>query len=592
MLGFVYVKLAADPPPPQGYAQAQEPEPSAQDRVFGVNPSTYQAGGIPRNQGTGTAAQGITAFVSDTFGPEWGATLGPLMQVIMPHMSPATRDWMLKQRRFAAGPGTVGEANQISTALSQANKRMMAANGRAMSGRMAEFVNTLPNDGVGGYLKQFGGMLTSLAASNPDIAGQLVTMVRQMDTPITPLLNQFLGDIPTSYMPLVQAVYTENNGVLDPAVLEARVNEFDQALASGAFVSREVDQKTGKPYPMTADVAMGSFGLAAQSLGTAATLTDRVELARLAQSVLNHGLAKNSEVAYTMLRVMGPQQALQNPLEFDRKMEHMAQRLKAVGGDVPGVVMGSLEIAGKNGIPFEHALEYAARDAERRQVWDRGGKTPAQQASFQGLSQAAHVTRTKGFAEAESVKGLAAWVTQTPQGQAAYHDFLAKPTPEKSASMFAAARNAKTWASRGDFDTSVLRSDMSPAHMEALQLGEQQTFAQEVSGRNGTLARIMRDPSAYRDMIEDPTRMSAAQQKLYSSLSVHDRKFLNNAGRRGILTEHMAATDAANAPKAAPSQIMPYQRTTEQDLVPKPPVKVEPAPIKPPEVPGAGPSSP
>jgi hypothetical protein len=549
----------------------------------------------------------------DNFG-EIGAFAGPLLQLLTPYLPPKAQEWLTKQRRFAAGAGTLGEAQQISSALSAANTRMMMKNGEVMSSRIAELINALPSDGVGGAIRQYGGPLIALAQSNPAVTGQIITMLRQMDTPITPLLNQFLGDVPTSYMPLVQSVYADNNGQFNERMLQARVAEFDQAMASGAFVSREVevdpktrkpiiDPKTGKPrpIPMSADVAMGSFGLASQVLGRTANLEDRVEFARLAQTVMNRGLAKTSQAAYVILRAMNPHEALRDPVAFDQKLVALSQRLRALPGSATEKVLGAAEMAVRGGRPLEHVLEKVMREGEAEKVWEQSGRSPEQVAAYKNLGHAAEASRTKGFEEAESTKGLTAWIMQTEQGRSLYQQFLEEPSTETATQMFAAARNSPTWATREAFDPRTVQAELSPAHMEALQLGEQQVFAAQLGGKNSTLSRIMKDPYAYRDLIENPTNMSDASRRAFNTMSYHDKQYISNPALRGVLLESMAARDAADDRAEVVGDpeysLQPYQKVTPKQLIPKPPtavksVKPEPVAVKPikpletPEVPG------
>lgn len=566
MLGFVYVKLA-------------EEASSAMEQVLGGPVQTSSASGAPTVTGTGTLAQVGGAAVADMFGPEFA----PFVQMFLPLLPEAARSRLTQQHRFFAGAGTTAEAQEVSQALAAANQRLMAKNGSVMAQRLASVIKELPSDGVGGWFKQHGYKLTALAQMNPGVAGQIVGMLRQADIPVlSPLLNQFLADVPTSYTPIVQSVYQENRGVIDPQQLQQRVDEFEQAFNAGAFVSRETttDPKTGevKPLPMTADVALGSYGIAAQSLGSKATLNDRVELARLAQSVMSHGLATSSVVAYEMLKALGPSQALRDPVAFDSKMARIAQRAKALGGDVPKAMLGAFEMAAKQGVPLEHAIERTVASGEREQVWAQSGRSPQQIAQLRNLDQATEVTRTKGFAEAESTKGLAAWVTNTPQGRKAFDAYLAKPTAQGAAQMFAASRNSPTWAQRGAYDPETVKSYLDPEAMSTLQMGEQIAFAGAMGGKaNSRLQNILANPEKYRAMLEDPLSMDRQQQKEYTGLSYHDKKWLSNPGLRGIAADYMARRSSAQKP-LPPTRLPAHKALTQEDtdkikatpVIPKP----------------------
>lgn len=568
MLGFAYVKFAGTAPAPPGYQEADldKTQLSGTLQAAGVGQPGHAAGSIPANTGTLSGMQLLPAAVSDLAGQESGALVQAFLPLISKLLPPNVAEALMKQRRVAAGAGTVAESQQIAAALGSANTRLMARHAEMLS-------STLRNLAGAAELPASWKPAIAWAASKAGdpaytgAVGGVVAALRGADIPIiSPLLNQALHDTPTSYMPIVQATMLENNGILDERLVQARIAEFEDNQNKGLYTDREGN-------PMDANVAISSFGLAAQSLGGRATPLQRAELARLADSVMKHKLASTPAAAYAIVQQMGVQKALQDPAGFDVKIAQLGarlQRLSPTGGNSTTVALGALEMAAKTGMPLEHTLERVISQGERQRVWEQSGKTPQQLAQLQSLDQAVDATRTKGFAEADSMKGLAAWVAQTGQGRKAFSDFIAAPTAEKSARMFAAARHAPTWKDRGAFDSSILRGDLGPNEMSALQMGEQQAFAQELSGgRNSPLSRIMRDPNKYRTMLEDPLAMTEGQRRELASLPYYVKKHLSNQGVRGVAVDYLANQDAASLPLPK-SQLPAYKSLAPPPTTQKP----------------------
>jgi hypothetical protein len=540
----MYVKLAGDA------GQAWNPPP-AEDKTLLTQ--AYEAGGGKSqapvyganfsNSGTGSIAQALTPAATDLFGGA-GAFVGPFLQLFGKSMPQELSTALYKQRRFAAGAGTTAESQQISDALTAANSRLMARHSQMMASALGGLAKS---DELPWWAQQALAWAAN-KASDPASAGaigSLIATLRGMDIPVlSPMLNIALHDVPTSYMPIVQASIIENNGTLDTNLIQQRVAEFEQNQNAGVYKDREGNE-------MDANVAIGGFGLAARTFGANATPENRVELARLADTVMKHKLASSPAVAYAIVQQMGAQKALRDPVAFDNMMAQFGgriQRLSPDGSQSTNIALGALEMAAKTGVPLQHAIERVISDGERKMVWERSGKTPQQMAGLQSLDQATEVTRTRGFAEAESTKGLAAWVTQTGAGRAAYADFVANPTAEKSARMFTAARQAPTWSQRGAFDPSVLKSYLGPNEMSALQMGEQMAFTREIEGKNSPLTQIMQDPAKYRAMLEDPLSMTPQQQKDFGRLSYYAKKHLANQGVRGVTVDYLANQDSSKLP--------------------------------------------
>ena len=581
MLGFVYVKLAQS-------AQSGDPDATATKLMrsqLGADQQTPVYGSLPNQSGSASVLQFVGPLMTDAGGQEAGALVQSLMPLFMQFLPPEMATALSKQRRIAAGAGTTAEAQRISAILTQANGRLMAKHADVLANTLGSIAQSKD---VPAVMKPMLQWAASAAKSQPGAIGGLIAAVRGMDIPVvSELLNQYMRDTPTSYMPIVQASFIENNGALDEQHILARVAEFEDNQKRGLYVDREGN-------PMDASVAIGGFGLAARAFGNEATPQQRVELARLADSVMKHGLASSPNAAYAIVQQLGTHQALGDPEAFDSKMAQFGQRIKALSppGGAANLAMGALEMAAKSGMPLDHALENIVSDGERRQTWERSGKTPQQVAALGSLAQATEVTRNQGFAQADSTKGLAAWVTQTAQGRSAYQDFVADPTADKAAKMFSAARQAPTWASRGAFDPSVIKSYLGPNQMSALQMGEQISFAGMMGGggKKSQLSQIMRDPERYRTMIEDPLSMTAADQKQFAALPYYMKKHLSNPGVRGVTVDYLANQDAARIPRPAPA-LEPYKQLTPDQVtapIPKQPSDFDTKP----EVPGARPSTP
>jgi len=565
VLGFMYVKLAGE----------ADPDATATENVLrglGAHSPAPTYGGLPNQTGNATLFGLSMPLTADAGFEEIGALLPSLLPLLRRFVPAETLNPFLEQRRFAAGAGTTEEAQRISMALAKANSALMAKHGDVMANALTNISKSEKVPAVAKGLLQWA---AGLAKSEPGAIGGLVAAMRGMRIPvISDLLNMYMYDTPASYMPIVEASFIENGGALDEQHILSRVAEFEDNQKRGLYVDR-----AGKP--MDASVAIGGFGLAARTFGDAATPQQRVELARLADTVMKHELASSPSAAYAIVQQVGASQALGDPVAFDRKMAHFGQRIKALSpaGGAANLAMGALEIAAKSGMPLEHALENVVSAGESDLTRERAGRTPQQIASLKSLQQATEVTRNQGFAQADSTKGLAAWVTQTPQGRSAYQDFVADPTPVKAARMFSAARQSPTWSSRGAYDPSAIKSYLGPSQMRALQMGEQVAFASEVGGggKNSPLARIMRNPERYRAMIEDPLSMTEAEQKQFAALPYHMKKHLNNPGVRGVTADYLAGQDASRLRRPT-SVLKPYEPLTPEQMtapIPKQPSELD-----------------
>lgn len=576
MLGFAYVKLAQQP----GYQEADldKTQFGAALEAAGVGQPGYTPGSLPANTGNMSGAQLAPAAITDLFGPEAGALSQPLIQLLGKFLPEGARNALMQQRRIAAGAGTTAEAQRMSETLSKVNSRLMARQAAVLAGSLASIANSKDLPAVARPFVQW----AATKAGDPSLTGtvgSIVAALRGADIPVlSPLLNQALHDTPMSYMPIVQSTMIENNGVLDEGLVQQRIAEFEENQNRGLYTDRE-------GHPMDANVAISGFGLAARTFGDSATPLQRVELARLADSVMKHKLASSPAVAYAIVQQLGAQGALQDPAAFDAKIAQLGarlQRLSPDGANSTNVVLGALEMAAKNGVPLEHMIERVVAQGENRRVWEQSGKTPQQMSQLQNLEQATEFTRTKGFAEADSMKGLAAWVAQTQRGRQAFSDFIAEPTAEKSAQMFTESRRARTWADRGAMDPSILRADLGPEQMSVLQMGEQAAFARETGGggKNNPLAKIMQNPEQYRTMLEDPLSMSDQDQKQFAALPYYVKKHLSNQGVRGVASDYLTGQEARSQPLPQ-SQLGEYKPLTPEQLAPKPAALPPPVPVKP-----------
>lgn len=549
MLGLLYVKLAA--------------EGEAQDwltRMGGGAPAPTYGAGLPVTSGTSTIFGAASGIIGDA---------DPDVGLVMNLLQPFLRDLLPKdiaekltqqQQRIATGAGTLAQSSQISNILMGANQSLMDQQaerlGRVLTGSADQVENPLAKKGLT--------WLANLATSHPKEAGKLVQMARTMQIPVlSPALNVLFRDVPLTYMPLVQASYDMGGDEQSPQVLEELLNNYNKAYSAGVFKDAEGNQ-------LDASMAMAGFGLAAHSLGSRATLSDSVNLARAASYVTTAGLASNPQVAYEIVRQMGPEQVLRDLNGFATKMKTISARMQGASiGDKQSAMLKTLELSEKTGLPFEHGIANTLMQAEREKVFRQSGKTPQELSQIASLQQARQQADTEGFAQADTTRGLTAWAMETQEGNAALNEFLRNPSAEAASDMLTRARQSGAWYNRNNYNPSILRQKFGPEHFEAFATGEQLDLARELGGQQGSFYQMLQNRDQYKQLFEDPLSAPASMREQFASMPGYVRKQLMNPAVRAAFVNDYARRQV-QAPRPAVLPDIQQFSPEEMEQMPKP----------------------
>lgn len=408
-LGTVYPKLAAD---------------WSQSGITGSSP--VQAPGLATpldrpNTGVGS----------------WMSLAGPLLQMFGIDMDPASMQGLqmaaystgmlprelTELHRLGSGTGTVAEANRQRQAYTAAMQSALTAGSTRIAAGLNYASQKAPS-----WLQAPLQAMAQGAIDNPSLVSGILMFAKS--TPEgAQFINQFMGDVPTSYVPLARSVYMRRGGSWDDNDFKKTVDDFNGAYQAGKF--RDLEGR-----PINNDDAQSGVVVESELHPQNFSMDNAAKLSQAANAFMSYGMAPTVGAAMNLVKQFGADKAISDQPEFFKNVHNLATQLDAAGVD-RGTVSAASEISHKLGLPFNQAIS-AVRDPAvlKRFMMQQPGMTEDRANRY---AQALDTTITRGQGAADSYKAVAAFVN-TQRGHAMLDKFNKSGNPDDASALFTAAR--------------------------------------------------------------------------------------------------------------------------------------------------------
>ncbi len=567
-LGRLSIKLAEDWVPQLGQSL----------QATGASPEQFQGGYTPLNAPQGGVGMPISAVgpLSEAAGiPEAGALTQGLYPFIYPYLR-QNFPWLTQARRFGTGPGSVTEYGRQMQVMQQAAMRAMAMAGDRVSAGLNQI-----GDRIGGMPGMVAKNIAGLATKNPQSAGMFIQMARSASPEINQLINMFMPDVPTSYMPIATAVYRQTGGKFDENLFSQKLNEFETAYKGGKFTDHEGN-------PININDAMSGVVADSELHPQKTSIDNAAKLSQAASWVMMNGMAQTTGSAMNLVKQFGAEKAISKPEEFYKTIDGYRKQLLSAGVD-PNVMSQASNLSHQMGIPFNQAVSAVKDPAVLSQYLTSHGMNPDQANMYAG---SVGRSSTQGQANADSYKAVSAFVQTNPKGATLLKKFQQTGSPQDAAALFTAARmDPHARMLKDNYDGNMVSAWIPPNMAHSMAVGD---ILSTESGAYGArdLARFAQNPELLR------TRMKPDGSFDFSGLDVRTQRALGNKAvvgtLMGSLAEKYTNSRAAATPSVAPSTTPPPAEPidgTKLDATPIPPTPggytmstpPTPAPFKPPK---------
>jgi len=525
----------------------------------GPSQEQYQGGFTPLQSpqgGTGIPYYGIASGAAAAGIPEVGAAMqgfGPMVYPWLREHAP----WLTQAHRFGTGPGSVTEYTRQMQAMQQAAMRAMAMGGDRIGSTLEQI-----GDKIGGMPGMIVKNMAGLAKQNPQNAGMFLQMARSASPEINQLVTMFMPDVPTSYMPIANAVYRQTGGKFDENLFNQKLNEFETAYKGGKFVDHEGN---------TININDAMSGVLADSElhPQHASIDNAAKLSQASSWIMMNGMAQTTGAAMNLVKQFGADKVIAAPDEFYKTVDGYRKQLVSAGVD-PNTMSQAATLSHQMGIPFNQAVTAVKDPAILNQYLTAHGMKPDQANMYAGsVGRAA----TQGQANSDSYRAVAAFVQTNPQGAALLKKFQTSGSPQDAAALFTAARmDPHARMMKDNYDGNMVSSWIPPNMAHSMAVGD---IVSTESGAYGAkdLARFAQNP----ELLQKRMRPDGSMD--FTGLDVRTQRALGNKAiygtLMGSLAEKYTNQRASQTPSVAPSMTPPPPAPIDQ---PKPTSIVPPTP--------------
>ena len=522
----------------------------------GPSPEQYQGGFTPAmapQGGVGIPYYGVAAGVQG-ISPESAAIMQGLGPFIYPWLQ-KNYPQLVQPRRFGSGPGTVTEYGRQMQVMQRAAMRAMAMGGDRIGAGLEQI-----GEKLGGMPGMMVKNIAGLAKQNPQNAGMFVQMARAASPEINQLITAFMPDVPSSYMPIANAVYRQTGGKFDENLFNQKLNEFETAYKDGKFADHEGNA-------ININDAMSGVLADAELHPEHTSIDNAAKLSQASSWIMANGMATTTGAAMGLVKQFGADKAISNPAEFYKTVDGYRKQLTSAGVD-PNTMSQASQLSHQMGIPFNQAVSAIKDPAVLTNYLTSHGVRPDQANMY-----AASVGRagTQGEANADSYKAVSAYVQVNPKGAALLKKFQQTGNPQDAAALFTAARNdPQARMLKDSYDGNMVSSWIPPNMSHSMAVGD---ILSTESGAYGArdLGRLAQHPE------ELQKRMKPDGTFDFSGYDVRTQRALGNKAivgtLMGSLAEKYTNQRAAQTPSVAPTTTPPLPAPIDQ---PKPAPTVPP----------------
>jgi len=532
----------------------------------GPSPEQYQGGFTPAMAPQGGVgipyfgiAQGLQGVSPEAAALMQGAS--PFIYQFLQKNYPQ----LVQPRRFGTGPGTVTEYGRQMQVMQRAAMRAMAMGGDRIGAGLEQV-----GDKMGGMPGMVAKQLAGLAKSNPQNAGMFLQMLRVASPEANQLITMFMPDVPTSYMPIANAVYRQTGGKFDENLFNQKLEEFENAYKGGKFADHEGN-------PININDAMSGVLADAELHPQNASIDNAAKLSQASSWIMANGMATTTGAAMNLVKQLGADKAISSPEDFYKTVDGYRKQLVSAGVD-PNTMSQASQLYHQMGIPFNQAVSAIKDPAVLSSYLTSHGVRPDQANMY-----AASVGRagTQGESQADSYKAVSAYVQVNPKGAALLKKFQQTGSPQDAAALFTAARNdPQARMLKDNYDGNMVSSWIPSNMSHSMAVGD---ILSTESGAYGArdLGRLAQHPE------ELQKRMKPDGNFDFSGLDLRTQRALGNRAIvgtiMGSLAEKYTNQRASQTPTVAPSITPPPAAPID---APKPAPTVPPSP--PPQTPVGG----